>query len=195
MNERTRGQVQVGRDRCPFCHVGVSPNQPKIACDACMAWHHAECWKEYGACAACAASEVAGAPCNWKGWGGGRPSCLRAGQLVEGSQQSLCSEHLAEFERGKRLAAPSVLIVLGLSCLSGSGILLVNVLAIRPIPGMYVTAAAVLASLALYMLWLAWARWPAPISDASSPGGPPGSEATPPKGDEVSKGDEASKGD
>jgi len=67
------------------------------------------------------------------------------------------------------MAAPIVLIMLGVSCLIGAGSFLVNVLAIRPIPGMYVTAAAVLASLALYMLWLAWARWPEPTSKAASP--------------------------
>jgi RING finger family protein len=46
-------QVEVQRDRCPFCHDAVSPDQDKTACDACMAWHHKECWSNHGGCSAC----------------------------------------------------------------------------------------------------------------------------------------------
>jgi len=45
--------VEVQRDRCPFCHDAVSPEQDKTACDACMAWHHKECWSNHGGCSAC----------------------------------------------------------------------------------------------------------------------------------------------
>jgi hypothetical protein len=132
-----------------------------------MAWHHSECWTEYGACAACAASQVAGRPCTWKGWGGSQPACPKGGQLVEGTEQSLCPEHLAEFERGRRMAAPAVLIVLGGACLLGAATFLRTTLMMSPIHGMYVTATAVLASFGLYMLWLAWARWPEPLEEPS----------------------------
>lgn len=46
-------QVEVQRDRCPFCHDAVSPDQAKTACDACMAWHHKDCWADHGGCSAC----------------------------------------------------------------------------------------------------------------------------------------------
>lgn len=179
MSEVTRAQVEVSRERCPYCHEDVAPDQPKVACDACMAWHHSECWAEYGACAACAASQVAGRPCTWRGWGGNQPACPRSGELVEGSQQSLCPEHRAEFDRGRRMAAPVVLIVLGTSLLLGAAAFLRTTLLMRPIHGLFVTATAVMASLGLYMLWLAWARWPEKAApEASSPG-----KDEPPKSD------------
>jgi len=46
-------QVEVQRDRCPFCHDAVRPDQDKTACDACMAWHHKDCWANHGGCSAC----------------------------------------------------------------------------------------------------------------------------------------------
>lgn len=47
--------VQVEHPRCPFCHLGVRPGvaEARRACEACMAWHHAECWAEHGRCSAC----------------------------------------------------------------------------------------------------------------------------------------------
>lgn len=179
MNERS---AEVTRDRCPYCHEDLAPDQARQACDACGAWHHAGCWVEYGACAACAAAEVAGRPCTWRGWGGSRPACPKRGELLEGSEQVLCPEHLAEFERGKRKAAPLVLSLLGGACLLGAAVFLRTTLLMRPIHGMYVTGTAVLASFGLYMVWLAWARWPESAPDAS-PGGSEGSDSkAPPAG-------------
>lgn len=43
----------VQHPRCPYCREGVEPRQPKAACDACMSWHHDECWDEHGGCSAC----------------------------------------------------------------------------------------------------------------------------------------------
>jgi hypothetical protein len=39
----------------------VRPEHDKAACDGCMAWQHAECWRAHGACAACGAGP-GGAP-------------------------------------------------------------------------------------------------------------------------------------
>lgn len=170
MSERTQAGIEVARDRCPYCHADVAPDQPKAACDSCMAWHHAECWEEYGACAACAAAEVAGhelakdhrgLPCAWKGWSGLKPVCEAVGHPREGIQAAYCAEHFVEFEQGRRYVAPIVLSVIGVACLLGSGTFVFRILGLRPIPGMYVAAAAVLGSLGLWMTWLAWSRWPA----------------------------------
>ncbi len=48
-----RLEVSVTRPRCPYCHDEVSQGDVKVACDACMSWHHRDCWGEQGACAAC----------------------------------------------------------------------------------------------------------------------------------------------
>ena len=40
--------------RCPFCHDALEPISEKwIACGACLARHHADCWDETAACASC----------------------------------------------------------------------------------------------------------------------------------------------
>jgi len=44
----------VKHPRCPFCHQEVVAVDPKRACEACMAWHHRDCWAEGGdRCGAC----------------------------------------------------------------------------------------------------------------------------------------------
>lgn len=45
--------LAVEHPRCPYCHQGVAPREPKVACDGCMGWHHRGCWSEHGRCAAC----------------------------------------------------------------------------------------------------------------------------------------------
>ncbi|MEZ6188607.1 MAG: hypothetical protein R3F62_26840 [Planctomycetota bacterium] len=45
--------LHVQRPRCPYCRDDVQPSQAKVACDGCMAWHHAECWSAHGACSGC----------------------------------------------------------------------------------------------------------------------------------------------
>lgn len=45
--------VEVRHPRCPFCHEDVTPADTKAACDACMSWHHADCWTESGRCGTC----------------------------------------------------------------------------------------------------------------------------------------------
>lgn len=51
--EKSRARIKVDKPRCPFCHEAVDAEEDKRACDACMAWHHAECWTEHGRCATC----------------------------------------------------------------------------------------------------------------------------------------------
>lgn len=52
-----RLRVEIAHERCPFCHEEVRREEPaKTACGACMAWHHAACADEHGACAACGAA-------------------------------------------------------------------------------------------------------------------------------------------
>ena len=62
MSEQERPKVRIGLEhpRCPYCKDAVQPGDRKKACDACMSWHHAECWDGYGRCAACEGAAVAG---------------------------------------------------------------------------------------------------------------------------------------
>ncbi|MCA8925464.1 MAG: hypothetical protein KDD82_26890 [Planctomycetes bacterium] len=60
MSEQQR-LVSVDRPRCPYCHEDLEQGQVKAGCSECMAWHHAECWQEHGACSACGAT-VEGSP-------------------------------------------------------------------------------------------------------------------------------------
>lgn len=43
--------------RCPYCHEDVKPRDEKQACNGCMAWHHKECWQDYGRCVICGLQE------------------------------------------------------------------------------------------------------------------------------------------
>jgi TM2 domain-containing membrane protein YozV len=44
----------AGGLRCPYCHDRVvTARGGWVACAACLARHHAECWGESGACGAC----------------------------------------------------------------------------------------------------------------------------------------------
>lgn len=61
MEASREARVEVSGPRCPFCHERISPRVEKLACDACMAWHHAECWSEAGQrCGGCGAGVVSG---------------------------------------------------------------------------------------------------------------------------------------
>lgn len=43
-----------GPQRCPYCHAGVGPSDAgQVACQGCLARHHADCWAETGRCASC----------------------------------------------------------------------------------------------------------------------------------------------
>ncbi len=56
MGDALERQVQVagGPGRCPFCHDAVERSKERwVACEACLARHHADCWHEAGACAGC----------------------------------------------------------------------------------------------------------------------------------------------
>ncbi len=48
-------QQRIGVDHptCPYCKDAVAPVDDKTACAGCMAWLHAACWNEHGACSAC----------------------------------------------------------------------------------------------------------------------------------------------
>lgn len=46
--------IGVEHPRCPYCHEAVVPgDERKQSCNACMAWHHEECWSLHGGCSAC----------------------------------------------------------------------------------------------------------------------------------------------
>lgn len=61
MEAAHEARVGVSGPRCPFCHETITPRVEKLACDACMAWHHAACWDEAGGtCSSCGASLVSG---------------------------------------------------------------------------------------------------------------------------------------
>src|SRR5579871_4463817 len=43
-----------GPTRCPFCHADIAiESEEWVACAACLARHHRECWEEAGACSSC----------------------------------------------------------------------------------------------------------------------------------------------
>ncbi|MCA8921163.1 MAG: hypothetical protein KDD82_05105 [Planctomycetes bacterium] len=61
--ERERLPIKVELPRCPFCHEDVAADEPKRGCEACFAWHHAECWDEgRGRCSACGVAPDVSAP-------------------------------------------------------------------------------------------------------------------------------------
>ena len=99
--ERDRLRVDLQRTACPFCKDAVRPDQDKVACDACMAWHHSECWADYGACSACrgaSRAEQGGhsdsrSACRWQGCPR-LPDPLCANEL---HLKGLCNAHAAGF--------------------------------------------------------------------------------------------------
>ncbi|MCA8924113.1 MAG: hypothetical protein KDD82_20045 [Planctomycetes bacterium] len=45
--------------RCPFCHEAVDLEGDRwLACAACLARHHTDCWDDHGACSTCSATQV-----------------------------------------------------------------------------------------------------------------------------------------
>jgi hypothetical protein len=62
MNEDVRGlEVRGSPTRCPYCHNDVSPEET-VACQSCLARHHAECWNSHGTCATCGSARRLEAP-------------------------------------------------------------------------------------------------------------------------------------
>jgi hypothetical protein len=134
--EREHLEIEVEHPRCPYCKDAVQPEQEKSSCHGCMAWHHAECWDEHGACSACGATALADATaqqrrtapsslrpqCTWgdctrpaRGFRapGFWPLRVRApaGQRCLGHR--LCSEHLARGLRRVTRATPLILLMMG----------------------------------------------------------------------------------
>jgi hypothetical protein len=56
MAERSRPfVVEASPIRCPFCHDSIETVEERwLACERCLARHHAPCWREAGRCASCA---------------------------------------------------------------------------------------------------------------------------------------------
>jgi hypothetical protein len=48
-----RSRQNARGPRCPYCHDDVGPLTQRLACDACSAWHHTECWTEGDGCSVC----------------------------------------------------------------------------------------------------------------------------------------------
>lgn len=55
VREDTPLHVQGSPTRCPYCHDGVSGEEPTVVCAQCLSRHHTACW--VGSCASCRASE------------------------------------------------------------------------------------------------------------------------------------------
>ena len=98
-SERKKQEINVQRQACPYCKAQVEPDQPKLACDGCMAWHHAECWTAHTACSACGFETPSGSravetqpkvvrPCSVAG-------CLDPATVVDGAKD-WCRAHLDE---------------------------------------------------------------------------------------------------
>lgn len=47
--------ARIEQPRCPFCHEDIAPASEQLACNACRAWHHQDCWREGAGCSACRA--------------------------------------------------------------------------------------------------------------------------------------------
>jgi len=52
--EEQQIHVRSGPGRCAYCHDSV-PERERVACAACLAVHHADCWE--GRCASCRADK------------------------------------------------------------------------------------------------------------------------------------------
>src|SRR3954447_21695222 len=53
-SEPVRVRASGGPTRCPFCHEDVAHEREDwVACEACLARHHASCWTEGNGCAGC----------------------------------------------------------------------------------------------------------------------------------------------
>jgi hypothetical protein len=46
--------------RCPYCHGPCEDSEEVVACRACVARHHAECWRQLGRCSSCGATRFLG---------------------------------------------------------------------------------------------------------------------------------------
>lgn len=57
MSEQVRVRRRGSLGNCAYCKDTVELPE-RVACARCLALHHAPCWEEHGACAACAAVEV-----------------------------------------------------------------------------------------------------------------------------------------
>ena len=56
-------RVVGGASRCPFCHSHVAvETQEWVACQGCLARHHATCWGENGSCASCHGTKAIAPP-------------------------------------------------------------------------------------------------------------------------------------
>ncbi len=58
--EEERSRIEIKRENCPFCRDAVRPGEENVACKACLAWHHSECWEDHGACATCGGTQFSG---------------------------------------------------------------------------------------------------------------------------------------
>ena len=53
VTERTQVRFEHSPSRCPYCHDDCASDAEVVACRACVAKHHAECWEEMSRCGAC----------------------------------------------------------------------------------------------------------------------------------------------
>ena len=59
MRERPDVHVAESRVRCPYCHDSIGDEvEDWVACEGCLARHHAQCWRESGRCASCSKRRV-----------------------------------------------------------------------------------------------------------------------------------------
>src|SRR5581483_12010871 len=56
-------QLELGLNRCPFCHADVALDaRDWVSCRQCPARHHAACWTESKGCASCRGQEFMTTP-------------------------------------------------------------------------------------------------------------------------------------
>lgn len=61
LEQKSELRLSGGPGRCPYCHDEVERTKERwVACEACLARHHAACWSENGCCAGCGESDYVG---------------------------------------------------------------------------------------------------------------------------------------
>lgn len=160
MEAAREARVEVSGPRCPFCHDTIAPRVEKLACDACMAWHHAECWTEGGQrCGGCGAGVVSGSrhvpdPATQRPVGGraapvrprgscGARGCEQAGAATWIGSRRLCPDHAL------RLYG-TLLTVLGVLPIALATVVVLDLLSV------HVSVSELLAGLGVWLLsWVA----------------------------------------
>lgn len=113
--------------RCPYCHDSITMSAKKTGCEACMAWHHKDCWHELGGCSSCGVQNQASTSAQRsRGLSNDTqcsdPSCARAPQWSDfgtlDERRAMCWEHSekALSDQSDALEIMSVIVLFAAAC-------------------------------------------------------------------------------